>query len=218
MEDQKVDRRVKLTKRILKETLIQLLKENDLPKISVKELCEIADVNRSTFYAYYTDVYDLLSQIEKETLHDINEFIFMNPVRPENSHELLCVMLQYAYQNADLFQILMNEKNISNFRKAIIDLVNKLALYESQLGQIINPREKEYIQMYSINGFFGVLDKWLKDGMVEPIGEMADLIINLLDLGIIGYQNRKNIHFNGHRASSFNAETGIDDDSSGGRS
>ena len=56
-----MDRRTKYTKNIIKETFINLLEKKELNKITVSEICKIADINRSTFYRYYLDVYDLLS-------------------------------------------------------------------------------------------------------------------------------------------------------------
>ena len=61
-----MDRRTKYTKKIIKETFINLLEQKELTKITVSEICEIADINRATFYRYYLDVYDLLSNIQKE--------------------------------------------------------------------------------------------------------------------------------------------------------
>ena len=70
MEDNRVrkteDRRVKRTKRVLRECLFELLETNSIDNISVKELTERADVNRSTFYFYYKDISDMVMQIQNE--------------------------------------------------------------------------------------------------------------------------------------------------------
>ena len=61
-----MDRRTKYTQKVIKETFINLLEEKEITKITVSEICKIADINRATFYRYYLDVYDLLSNIQKE--------------------------------------------------------------------------------------------------------------------------------------------------------
>ena len=61
-----MDRRVKYTKNIIKESFVELLRKKDINKITVSELCEKADINRATFYRYYIDVYDLLEKIGQE--------------------------------------------------------------------------------------------------------------------------------------------------------
>ena len=62
----KEDRRTMYSKKMIRESLYELMKEKPLNKISVTEICKKADVNRSTFYAYYTDIYDLHQQITKD--------------------------------------------------------------------------------------------------------------------------------------------------------
>jgi AcrR family transcriptional regulator len=187
MAKKKIDRRVKYTKDVLKETLIQLMEENHISKISIKKICEIADVNRSTFYAHFDSQYDLLNQIERETIEDIHEFIFKEKSQQVTLRTMLCLILEYAAQNTELFRILLNERSDSSFRKEIIKLVKELALVETQIGHKANTHIIEYIQLFSITGSLSVLDKWLEDGMVEPIDELADLLLTL-NLGISGYQ------------------------------
>ncbi|MDO5139237.1 MAG: TetR family transcriptional regulator, partial [Oscillospiraceae bacterium] len=64
MTEKNENRRVRMTKRLMKDALLELLAEKDLANISVTAVCEAADVHRSTFYNYYTDPADLLRDIE----------------------------------------------------------------------------------------------------------------------------------------------------------
>ncbi|MFA6846158.1 MAG: TetR family transcriptional regulator, partial [Sphaerochaetaceae bacterium] len=66
-----MDRRARYTRMVLKQSLLSLMKERPITKISVKELCEKADVNRTTFYAHYTAINELLQQIESELMERI---------------------------------------------------------------------------------------------------------------------------------------------------
>ena len=68
MREGKVDRRVRRTEEQLKRALTQLLLEKPVREITVRELTDRADVNRGTFYAHYTDLYDMLEQMESELL------------------------------------------------------------------------------------------------------------------------------------------------------
>lgn len=188
MAKKKVDRRVRYTKGILKDTLIQLMAENHISKISVKKICEIADVNRSTFYAHYDNQYDLLNQIERETIEDIHAFISKEKSRQVTLRTMLCLILEYAAQNTGMFRILLNERSDSSFRRAITKLVKELALVETRIGHTSNTHIIEYIQLFAITGPLSILDKWLEDGMVESIDEMADLLLTLINLGLSGFQ------------------------------
>ena len=65
------DRRVKYTLLALRSSLLELMRKKDISRITVKELCERADVNRGTFYAHYASPVDLLEQIERELLEEV---------------------------------------------------------------------------------------------------------------------------------------------------
>ena len=64
----KTDARIRYTQRILKESLLTLLKQKPINKITVKEVCERAELNRATFYAHYSDCFALLESIEEDLL------------------------------------------------------------------------------------------------------------------------------------------------------
>ena len=66
-----MDRRIKYTKKVIKENFLNLLEEKDISNITVKELCMISDINRGTFYRYYIDIYDLLKSIEQEFVEEV---------------------------------------------------------------------------------------------------------------------------------------------------
>ena len=59
------DARVRYSKMIIQSNFVSLLKQKPMNKITVKELCEMADINRATFYKYYMDFYDLMEKIEE---------------------------------------------------------------------------------------------------------------------------------------------------------
>ena len=60
----KEDQRVRLSRQLLRSALIVLLKEKNINKISVREICDAAEINRTTFYKHYGNPYDLLEDIE----------------------------------------------------------------------------------------------------------------------------------------------------------
>ena len=62
------DRRVRKTKKQLRSALTSLLLEKDISRVTVRDVADLADVNRGTFYAHYSDVYDLLHQLEDDLL------------------------------------------------------------------------------------------------------------------------------------------------------
>ena len=75
MEGHKEDRRIRRTKKLLKQALAQLMDEKEFKDITVRDITERADLNRGTFYLHYTDTYDILNKIENEILFNIQSMV-----------------------------------------------------------------------------------------------------------------------------------------------
>ena len=75
MNDNNLDSRVRRTKRLLRQGLTELLKQKSIKKITVRELSELIDINRGTFYLHYKDIYDLVDQIEKELFDEFERIL-----------------------------------------------------------------------------------------------------------------------------------------------
>ena len=71
---EKVDRRVRKTKAQLRAGLARLMQKKSIKEITVKELVEEVDINRSTFYLHYTDIYQMLESIEAELMEEITHW------------------------------------------------------------------------------------------------------------------------------------------------
>lgn len=71
--ERRENQRVMLTKRLIRESLIRLMVQESVHKISIRMLCEDAGVNRSTFYKYYGSQYDVLAEVEAEFIAGIQD-------------------------------------------------------------------------------------------------------------------------------------------------
>lgn len=65
------DRRVRKTKKAIQDVFCELTKEKKLNEITIKELCAKADINKSTFYLHYRDIYDLAASIQGMLIQDV---------------------------------------------------------------------------------------------------------------------------------------------------
>jgi AcrR family transcriptional regulator len=91
---------VRVTQKVLQESLISLMKEKSVLNIAIKEICERAGVSRSTFYKYYHDQYDLLRQIEEEAFIETEKIIqpYLNGTRKSDGR-LTTALLQDILQS-----------------------------------------------------------------------------------------------------------------------
>ena len=64
MEQKKIDRRIAKTKRAIYSAFAELLSQKDIDDITIRDIVDIADINRKTFYNYYSGIYALLDEIE----------------------------------------------------------------------------------------------------------------------------------------------------------
>ena len=73
--EKKEDRRVRRTKKLLSQGLIELMQQKQVKDITVRELADLVDVNRGTFYLYYRDIFDMLERLEEELFEQLNAVI-----------------------------------------------------------------------------------------------------------------------------------------------
>lgn len=71
----KTDARVRYTKMVLRDALCKCMKEKPLKDVTVTEVCELAEVNRATFYNHYKDCHDIINEIEQEQLDDFRTLL-----------------------------------------------------------------------------------------------------------------------------------------------
>ena len=185
----KTDHRVRLTKQIIRDSLVPLMKKYPISRISIKMLCESAGINRSTFYAHYSDVYDLLQQIQQECIGELSARISGNAFSEQNmlTVQALEQILSYAKANAELFEVLLSENGDFAFQRDIMRLSQQKTIDELRHMRHLDAGVSEYLQYFVVNGALGVIQKWFAGGMKESVPEMAKLCSTLLYKGISGF-------------------------------
>ena len=79
-----------MTRRMLKDALTDLLREVDIYHVSIRELCQRADINRTTFYKYYGSQFDLLADMENDLLVFLSDTIREHADDPVRIIETAC--------------------------------------------------------------------------------------------------------------------------------
>jgi AcrR family transcriptional regulator len=179
MPQAKEDRRIRLTKRLLKDSLINLLTKKNISKITIKEICEDADINRATFYAHFANQYDLLKSIEEDFIANILSDLTHQPKSHKNTLILAERILTYIYTNVTLSKILLSDRGDVNFQKRIIGLVHENLLADLASVTPKDTERADFISAYAISGAIGIIQKWFDNDLNKSPLEVAKLIAEL---------------------------------------
>lgn len=195
MKREKEDRRVRYTKMVLKESFINLLERKDISQITIKEICEDADINRATFYSHYTDVYDLLKKIENEFLDNVNVYLSQLDKKGKDVDDVILAekIFDYIKENAKLCKLLLSERGDIGFQKKIMTLVYDKIITELTDNNKITKEDAEYVYSFTITGCVGIVQKWLDDNMKKSSRFMAEMVIKLTYGVINTLKSRKKI-------------------------
>lgn len=180
--EKKVDRRVIKTRRQLKKGLAALMKEKSVNQITVKELVEEVDINRSTFYLHFKDIQDLLREIEENMEAQIKRAIEEHPIVSGNENAF--------YFIEDMFRVLDEEREISkaligpNGDMGFIHRIERI-IKENSRGTLekMFPGKKEdlkYFYAFCLSGCLGLVKVWLNEGEEKSPEEMAQVTFNMI--------------------------------------
>lgn len=178
----KTDKRIRYTKMFLKEALIKLMNEKPISRITIKELCEEAEINRATFYAHYRDQYDLLEQTEMELVDNLLQYLNSLYEDPNENRILLITkeVLRNIDANKELVCALWGKNGDMRFQEQMTQLFrdNFISLLKNNNSR--TPLENELIYTYTIHGCIGVMRKWLFEeyGHIS-IDELAEFILHI---------------------------------------
>ena len=181
------DRRVRRTKQLIKQSLIELMHEKPFNEIKIKDITERADLNRGTFYLHYVDIYDLLSSIENEIFETLEKLLL---VYHSNSLQISCFDLlkevfSYIETNRDLFEALLNSQVEEAFLTKLQALIKTLGLELMQATyKDTSLPHYSYFLSFVLNGVLGVTEQWFKNGMDLCSKEMATMINHFIMDGV----------------------------------
>ena len=188
-DEEKVDRRVKKTRRQLRAALTTLLLEKSFDAISVREISELADVNRGTFYTHYRDTTDLLRQLENmflDSLQEINVTVKRQDWESA-TYAYLEKVLALCYENADIYRALICANGDPEFQVRFVRVLSNQFL-RTFLEHVCRTEEriKNMYCMYIVHGMLAIVSIWLETGMKETPRQMAQMGGDFIMRGVKG--------------------------------
>ena len=192
VENKKTDRRIKYTKSVLRQSLLELMRETDISKITVTDICAKADINRGTFYKYYSGPRELLLSIDDELYSSIKNAISGQfPDGKKRAFPDSGVILQIIsciYENSDICKILLGEFGDMEFLSRIIFIAQRQCEDDwSETAAAGSKNLPAYMYSYTAGGCLSLLRSWVTGGMEESPQEIASIIDNIVTHGLYAY-------------------------------
>ncbi len=170
------------------EAFLELIEKKDFAYITVKEICEKAGVNRSTFYLHYETVDDLLEECSRHIIdrfvefmpYDTVEFLKKLQERPLKelyliTPEYLTPYLTYIKEHRRIFRTTVEQASTLRMNDAYTDL-NRHILTPILNRFRVPPEDQKYMMSFYINGIMAIISEWLKDDCREPIEHIISVI------------------------------------------
>ena len=179
---------------LMNEALILLLEKKEYSFITIKEICEKAGVNRSTFYLHYNTIDDLLSEtieyvgkqihkkfnnkvLDKRTIKNskLEDLYFVTP-------EYLLPYLEFLRENKAIYKIAYSQPNVLKEQYIVSHLFKNI--FEPILDRFLVPREEQkYMMSFYLNGMSAVMIEWIKNDCKVEIQTILNILTKCLNLG-----------------------------------
>ena len=185
MESKKMDRRVRKTRMQLRAGLTQLMRQKPIKDITVRELAQLGDINRCTFYLHYRDIYDMVEQVEQEVFAEFETLVSAHPPREIQNKPLPMLLDLYTFfsDNADLCAAFLGGNGDITFVNKIIGLIRDRVLEYWLQERKFSPEQFDYYFSFMASGCIGMIREWFRRDMLETPAEMAELTEKMILCG-----------------------------------
>ncbi len=185
-DTKKEDRRVRRTRKILTQALTELLQRKQVNEITVKELTDLADMNRGTFYQYYRDIYDMLEKIQDEMFEKLDA-IFSLPKDgdvTEQTGPILMDLFRFIEENQEMCRVLLSPNGNMNFLHRLYEVLRNKCLHLSLGSEPMASKEDfDYRYTFMVYGVAGLIRSWVSRNCPEKPEQMAELTNHLIISG-----------------------------------
>ncbi|MBQ8954975.1 MAG: TetR family transcriptional regulator C-terminal domain-containing protein [Clostridia bacterium] len=177
-QEKKEDRRVRRTKKLLTQALTELLQKKQINEITVKELTDLADMNRGTFYLYYKDMFDMLEKIEDSMFEALEGIVSLHEDEDVSAQTkpILMDLFTFIEDNQEMCRVLLSPHGDMNFLHRLNEVVrDKCAKAWRGIREEKGDTEFDYHYSFVIFGCAGLIRAWVNRECQESAQQMAEL-------------------------------------------
>ncbi len=179
----KEDRRVRRTKKLLTQALTQLLQEKQINEITVKELTDLADMNRGTFYLYYKDMFDMLEKIEDGMFEALDAIISLHEHDDvsQQTKPILLDLFDFIEENQEMCRVLLSPHGDMNFLHRLNEVVREKCLKAwPEIRKEKGEADFDYHYSFVVFGCAGIIRAWVNRNCSESAEKMAEMAYGMI--------------------------------------
>ena len=169
------DKRVIHTRRVLRRTLLDLMKSKPVSQITVKEICDIAEINRNTFYSHYGAPVDILTEIENEYYEKMRQIREL-AIQDGNVTALVLGIMNTLLENKEFGIVLYGTNNdMRGAERHYQDAYSQVMITWIGTGTSTQADHLRWLFTFLSGGINSMIRTWVQNGMKEDPKVIAQL-------------------------------------------
>ena len=190
--NKKNNQRTRITKLLIKQAYLDLIKEKQTGKITVKDICEKSEINRSTFYLHFSDPDMVLRELEDETIQTLKESLLSIGALDKdktNAKKHLIAFLHYIHKHDTIYRTLFVKNTDPNFREKMLGITEEIVLSSFHIP--INLEILTIVNQFIVHGCLDLICDWIKKDFYMTESNLCDIIYSICAGCIYGVYNKK---------------------------
>lgn len=185
----KLDLRVRRTRKLIRNSFVDLLEKKEFNKISINEITKKAEINRVTFYLHYKDINDLVDSMLHELIAELEKILLDKldeAYKPGDELTSLILLLEHITENSRIYKVLLVSKHIPFFTPRLMDLLSALIINNTEKKSIKDPEDfldvnvpSDIAAWYGTSAMIGTISMWLGNDMPYTPKFLAEKIVEL---------------------------------------
>ena len=166
------DLRTRYTRQVITDAFLQLLRQKPVERITVKEVCALAQINPSTFYRQYKDCFDLMEQLEQRGLELLEELL--QATQAQGTAATMTSLLCALRDNDSLLGIMARQNQDERFLYAMVGRCFRyMNTRQENMAIAANETQQNMRNAFLAAGVGGIIQYWLRSGMQTEPGQVA---------------------------------------------